>query len=131
MGNCLCNPSAQFNKKELVVATLNYCGIMQSPYEFYVNKFSNDLMAISNTFEKVAQTYNIKDFDKRKQGNFNWAGGKLDHWFRPDRYSPMFDSMVGYDLRQQKFLTKKEFEDKWDQQFDKHLGTTFKDVKKQ
>ena len=86
-------------------------------------------MAISNTFEKVAQTYNIKDFDKRKQGKFNWAGGKLDHWFRPDRYSPMFDSMVGYDIRQQKFLTKKEFEDKWDQQFDKHRDTTYQNTK--
>ena len=104
---------------------------MQSPYEFYVNKFNNELLAISNTFERVAVKYNIKDFDKRKQGKFDWAGRKLDHWFRPDRYSPMFDKMVGYDIKQKKFLTKKEFEDKWDQQFDKHLNTTFKDVKKQ
>ena len=130
MGNCSCNCSAQFNKKELVVATLNYCGIMQSPYEFYVEEYMDELNQISKKFEDIAENYNIKDFDKRKQGKFNWAGGKLDHWFRPDRYSPMFNFMVGYDLRQQKFLTKKEFEDKWDQQFDKHLGTTFKDVKK-
>ena len=138
MGNCLCNPSAQFNKKELVVATLNYCGIMQSPYEFYVEEYMDELKQISNTFEKIiAENYNIKNFNKRNQkdekgqkSKFKWKGGKLDHWFRPDRYSPMFDSMVGYDIRQQKFLTKKEFEEKWDQQFDKHLGTTFKDVKK-
>ena len=121
------------NEKELIVATLNYCGIMHSPFEFYVDQFSSELRAISDRFEKIASTYNVPGFEERnppEAGKFKWGGGKLDHWFRPHRYSPMFDSKVGIDMKDRKFQNQAEFEKKWDEEFDKNLEEKFKDEKK-
>lgn len=78
-------------KSHLTVATLNYCGIMNSPFEFYCDGFTNELEQLSAIFVGLLPKY-FPAFNKDK---FKWEFGKLDVQFRIGRYSPMFDLGTG------------------------------------
>lgn len=76
-------------EKILKIMTLNYCGIMNSPYEFYCADFKDELEAIGEIFKQLISSY-FPSFDEEvKEGKFEWNMGKVDHQFR-SRYSPMF-----------------------------------------
>jgi hypothetical protein len=75
-------------KNGLIVATLNYCGIMNSPFEFYCAEYQNELQKISEIFTSLLPKY-IPNFVKEK---FVWEMGKIDVKFRVGRYSPMFEA---------------------------------------
>ena len=79
-------------KSSLTIATLNYCGIMNSPFEFYCDDYLTELKDISKEFVELLPTY-FKDFDK---ATFKWNMGKIDLKFR-NRYSPMFSMRAGID----------------------------------
>lgn len=36
-------PEALPSKRVITVATLNYCGVMNSPFEFYCEEYQNEL----------------------------------------------------------------------------------------
>lgn len=74
----------------LTVATLNYCGIMNSPFEFYCEDYLTELKDISTEFIALLPRY-FPNFNKT---NFKWDMGKIDLKFR-NRYSPMFDLYAG------------------------------------
>lgn len=41
----------------LIVATLNYCGIMNSPFEFYCNDYEQELKDIGACFLSILPLY--------------------------------------------------------------------------
>lgn len=106
------SPEDLINKSTLTVATLNYCGIMNSPFEFYCEEFENQLKDISVIFLSLLPKY-IPNFSK---DTFKWDLGKIDVKLRIGRYSPMFTPEVG--VEQGKFLNRADFEAKWDQVFE-------------
>lgn len=81
----------------LTVASLNYCGIMNSPFEFYCDDYYNELKDISNEFVAILPKY----FPKFNKTSFKWEMGKIDLKFR-NRYSPMFDMQAG--IENNKFM---------------------------
>lgn len=86
----------------LTVATLNYCGIMNSPFEFYCDDYLTELKDISKEFLELIPIY-FPQFDK---SNFAWNMGKVDQKIRT-RYSPMFYLMVG--IENNKFQSREAF----------------------
>lgn len=75
------------NQGELKVLTLNYCGIMNNPFEFYSQSFWSELDAISNIFKQLVQQY----FKLQDDKGFKWNMGKVEQKVRMGRYSPSFD----------------------------------------
>jgi len=76
--------------KELKVSTLNYSGILDSPYEFYSNeleKKENQVSKITHELLKLRPGYNEKDF--------KWKLGKIDQKCQKERYSPLYCPEVG------------------------------------
>lgn len=56
-------PVSQIAKEGgLTVATLNYCGIAYSPFEFYFKDYENDIKAISEIFKQLIPKH-IENFD--------------------------------------------------------------------
>lgn len=100
----LCASGDDEKKKSLVVATLNYCGIMNSPFEFYCDDYLIPLQEISNHFLNIIPLY-FPDFQK---DNFQWKFGKIDAKFR-HRYSPMFFMKVGIDESKNIVMGVKQF----------------------
>ena len=122
MGNQDSQPAPSLNK--LIVATLNYCGIMNCPYEFYINKLEHDLRKIGDIFTGYAVKYKVPGFDPNNK-DFKWPGAKIDHYFRKDRYTSMFTRDVG--IENGVFLSEAEFKKKWDEVFDaKHPKKPYK-----
>ena len=72
------------------MATLNYCGIMNSPFEFYCDDYAHELKEISRHFLDIVPLY-FPDFSRDK---WKWQFGKIDVKFR-HRYSPMFFMNAG------------------------------------
>jgi hypothetical protein len=72
------------------VATLNYCGIMNSPFEFYCEDFKEELKEIGQLFVKLIPNY----FPEFNEKTFKWDMGKIDLKYRT-RYSPMFTIEAG------------------------------------
>lgn len=96
---------------ELKIATLNYCGIMNNPFEFYNEKSFDELSEISETFNKIVHLHG-----KAKEGpKFNWGMGKVETKVRIGRYSPSFQLDVGF--IGDSFLTREQFFNEWDQKY--------------
>lgn len=74
-----------------MVATLNYCGIMNNPFEFYCQDFEKELGQISAIFEGLLPRY----FKNYKKETFKWEMGKIDVKVRLGRYSPVFSQDAG------------------------------------
>lgn len=104
-------PEDILNKKTLTVATLNYCGIMNSPFEFYCEEYEPELKEISSIFLSLIPRY-VPTFNKEK---FKWEMGKIDLKVRVGRYSPMFKVDIG--IENGKFVNRVDFERKWDEVF--------------
>ena len=96
-------PEDILSKRTLTVATLNYCGIMNSPFEFYCEEMELELKEISSIFLSLLPRY-IPNFNKEK---FKWEMGKIDLKVRVGRYSPMFQADVG--IINGKFINKADF----------------------
>lgn len=90
-------------QQPLTVATLNYCDIMNNPFEFYCQDFQEDLAHISEVYLRLLPTY-FPNFDKNK---FAWKMGKIDQKIRVGRYSPAFALYVG--IKNDGFMTREEF----------------------
>ena len=93
--------------RTIKVATLNYCDIMNNPFEFYCDDFAKELTEISDTFQRILPIY-FPNFDKAK---FKWDMGKIDQKIRVGRYSPCFALFVG--IKNDGFMNRQEFEHKW------------------
>ncbi len=91
------------NKGTISVATLNYCGITYSPFEFYFKDYEKDIAAISAIFRKLIPQY-VKNFNEK---TFKWDMGKIDKSFKKGRYSNMFDGSVGVFWKT--LLSRKQF----------------------
>lgn len=83
---------SKLNKSHLTVATLNYCGIAFSPFEFYFKDYEAEISKISHIFRKLIPVY-VEKFDEK---TFKWDMGKIDKTFKKGRYSNMFDGEVGF-----------------------------------
>ena len=94
----------------LTVATLNYCGIMNSPFEFYCDDYLTELKDISKQFVNVIPRY----FPTFNKTNFKWEMGKIDLKFRT-RYSPMFYLTSG--IENHKFVSEETFNNNWQEVF--------------
>lgn len=102
--------------KYLTVACLNYCGIMNSPFEFYCEEFEAELRELSLIFLAVVPQH-IPSFTREK---FKWEFGKLDAKFRIGRYSPQFGVEPG--VENGKIISQERFEQRWDEVFDQEIG---------
>ena len=99
----------------LTVATLNYCGIMNSPFEFYCDDYLTQLKQIGQQFVELLPKY-FPEFDKK---TFKWNMGKIDLKYR-NRYSPMF--IINAGIKEDKtFMTQEEFEKIWSAKFDEDI----------
>lgn len=85
------------------MATLNYCGIAFSPFEFYFSDYNEELKEISSIFRKLVPQY-VPNFN---EATFKWEMGKIEKNFKKKRYSPMFDPEVG--VFWGRFITREEF----------------------
>ena len=79
-------------EKYISVGTLNYCDIMNNPYEFYCEEpiARAKLEKISEIFSRLMKS-KIPNFDEKA---FKWKCASLDKDVR-DRYSPFFKPDVG------------------------------------
>ena len=100
----------------LTVATLNYCGIMNSPFEFYCDDYLTQLKSIGQQFVELLPKY-FPEFDKK---TFKWNMGKIDLKYR-NRYSPMFIINAGIKA-DNTFMTQEEFEKIWSAKFEEDIG---------
>lgn len=50
-------PASNLTRSHLTVATLNYCGIAFSPFEFYFKDYEVEIEKISKTFRKLIPVY--------------------------------------------------------------------------
>ena len=95
--------------KKLVAASLNYSGILNSPFEFYSSKNDHAETELSKLFqinlnEMLGKMENGKDFD--------WKISDIDKVLQKDRYTPIYRDTVG--IKGQKLVSTKDFEVKWD-----------------
>ena len=111
------NQKQKKNEKTITVATLNYCDIMNNLFEFYCQEYERELTCISDLFVQIIPTY-IPDFNKDK---LKWPLGKVDQKIRIGRYSPAFALYVG--VKNDGFMNKEEFEQKWEGQGGKGPAT--------
>jgi hypothetical protein len=88
----------------IIAATLNYCDIMNNPFEFYCQEYEKELAEISQIFLRIIPKY-VPEFGK---GKFNWSMGKCDQKIRIGRYSPAFALYVG--IKNDGFMDKQQFE---------------------
>ncbi len=104
MGNlvdCTKEPTSQGNT--LTIATLNYCGILSSPFEFYSQENQQEQARISKIFRQLIPQY-IPNFN---ESNFQWKMGKIGKDIQKGRFSLMFDPSAG--SNGERFLNRAEF----------------------
>ena len=77
----------------LTVASLNYCGIMNSPFEFYCDDYLIQLKDIGKIYLDLLPKY----FPQFNKDTWKWNMGKIDLKFR-NRYSPMFQLDAGINV---------------------------------
>ncbi len=97
------NQNQQFNQQQyfqqpptslpnqLKVLTLNYCGIMNNPFEFYSQSLWSELSKISFIFDKLAHEY----FKLSERAPVEWNMGKVEQKVRLGRFAPCFHAGVG------------------------------------
>ena len=99
----------------LTVASLNYCGIMNSPFEFYCDDYLVELKDIGREYLALLPSY-FEGFDK---ATWKWNMGKIDLKLR-NRYSPMFQLDAGI-TPSNCIMSREEFEAQWDKVFDSEV----------
>ena len=103
-------------RDSISVATLNYCGIMYSPFEFYSEEYKKELENISSIFTRLLPNY-LPDFNPKE---FKWTMGKLDLKFKIGRYSPMFRLQTG--VEDGHFLNQEQFSTKWKEKYEANMS---------
>jgi hypothetical protein len=99
------------------VLTLNYCGIMNNPFEFYSQSNWAELSEISKIFDELLRAhYKFEPGTKWK-----WQMGKVEQKVRIGRYSPSFDATVGIHESGTRFVTLDEFKERWHVAFNKMI----------
>ena len=90
---------------------------MYSPYEFYVDQYTQELNEICEIFDRIIGEEKVPNCEFRgtEKEKFKWKSSGIDHYFRPNRYSPFFNNEVGIDTKNKKFLNRDEFYKKWDE----------------
>lgn len=83
----------------VLVGTLNYGGILNSPFEFYSNE-QDEERKISDVFVQLLPHY-YPDFSK---DTFAWKIGKIDQKIQKQRYTPIYSATVG--VEDGKFINK-------------------------
>lgn len=70
--------------------TINYCGIYNSPFQFYISDYEPQLRTMGTKFEEYIQS-------EEGFGDKNIAKlmGKVEKQFKNNRYSPLFDRTAG------------------------------------
>lgn len=89
--------------KIIHVSSLNYCGILKSPFEFYSGSFHSDLKKLSQIFDKLKAKYVKIPADKP----FSWQFSKLDKKIKEKRYCPLYNLHAG--IVDNKFVSKRTF----------------------
>ena len=74
-------------KKYLKVATLNYSGIITSPYEYHEQE-SEDEQKINHTFIEMVKKYHEGGEYFDDPGKFKWEMGNIDVKWK-ERFSPV------------------------------------------
>lgn len=74
------------NKKELAITSLNYSGILLSPFEFYSEDYWEDEQELSKCFRTLL-TESVANFDPK---TYKWGIGKIDKDLQRQRYSPLY-----------------------------------------
>ena len=97
-------------EQRLIIATLNYCDIMNNPFEFYCQEFQKELEQLSDIFVSL-----IPNYLPFTSTTFAWKMGKIDQKIRIGRYSPAFDPEAG--IQHDRFVSRQEFEQIWDHRF--------------
>lgn len=95
----------------LTLATLNYSGIQDSPYEFYETENETELK-LNQIFSEVCSKY-IKEFQEK---SFKWKISRFDKEWHT-RYSPLYLKACGV-KKDNKMMNEKEFEAEWEKVFD-------------
>lgn len=120
MGCVASQPIAR--RQNLIVASLNYCGIMNSPFEFYIQDQHKGVDEINKIFKQLV-TKRIPGFNFNDKKNNQWKGSNIDQKFRMKRYSPMFDIMVG--INRGKLMSRAQFLYRWDKVYQAQAHTDF------
>jgi hypothetical protein len=95
------------------VATLNFSGINNSPFEYH------DGTEVKKKLDEVFHRLLLED--KIYSGpDFLWKHGKVDMVFQKERYTPAYQVDAG--VVRGKFLTLSEFSLIWDYEYQRHLN---------
>lgn len=78
------------SKKEMVVATINYSGILLSPLEFYSQDHEKIEKEVSQCFKKLLEE--DPSFDSK---TYKWSLGKIDQKLQKERYTPIYRESAG------------------------------------
>ena len=100
------------------MASLNYAGIANSPFEFYsgTGKQREELRALSAVFQELAkQEFNLKEIDS----GFEWGIKNIDKIMQRERYCPIYRQDAG--IIHGRVLTRGRFEQKWTEEFNKNI----------
>lgn len=113
MGNS-CRPSqlCSGNKNCFIAVTLNYGGVLKSPFEFYSEEEQEERQ-LSEIYCKLLPLY-IKGFDKE---GFEWDVGQIDKRLQEKRYSVLYNESVGVDNGKNRLVSAKEFDQLWEDNY--------------
>ena len=96
---------------KLRVGTLNYSGILTSPYEYYDEENEREKQYSATFQEVVSKKY--PDFKDPNPKKFSWKGSGLGKIWK-DRYSPVSMLMCGVNEKQNTMQTEEEFKQEWE-----------------
>ena len=97
------------SKKHLNIATVNFSGILLSPFEFFSEDNWEEEERLSICFKEIL----IEKAGKEKlvEGKFQWGLGKIDKDMQKQRYSPIYNPNAG--LENGKLIDEGTFKEFW------------------
>lgn len=81
--------NTEISKETLTVASLNYSGVQESPFEFYEYENADEIKINALFAEACLETF--PDFNDKK---FQWIMGKVDKEWHT-RFSPLYHKKCG------------------------------------
>jgi hypothetical protein len=89
-------------QKVISVISLNYSGILLSPFEFFSKEtpvMSEIETTLSDIYKTLLKEYHPEFSENKKENKFKWSLGKIDQKMQEERYSPLYNKGAGVDFK--------------------------------
>ena len=81
-------------ERKIRVATLNYSGIITSPFEYHENPKDEEEILLNEVFVSIVKKYHDENYESK---DFNWEMGNIDVIWK-SRLSPVNKILCGVQL---------------------------------